>query len=55
MSEAPKIEPIPVPYPILNEGEELVLYTPFVYKGVAPDPLPPCSGMLIRQFSDIHL
>lgn len=39
------IEPIPVPHPLLNTGEELVQYTPFVFKGNAPEPLPPCEGM----------
>lgn len=46
MEKSKNIRPIPIPQPCLNQGEELVPYTPFAYKGSAPDPLPPSEGFL---------
>lgn len=47
--KAQNIRPIPIPQPCLNEGEEMVAYTPYVYKGSAPDPLPSSEEVEVEK------
>jgi len=48
MSSVPAraIEPIPIPAPVLSPNERVVAYTPRLFSGPAPPPLPPCEEPL---------
>jgi len=46
MQHQRQVEPIPIPAPALNPGETVIAYTPHIYQGNSPVPLPPCGEPL---------